>query len=73
MTEIARRFAARFRPLFEKGGLRDVKFFLRPDQPSPTALELESEVTRMYDVTTLKPIHSVDGAVPQERFDAPFK
>jgi hypothetical protein len=75
MTDVTERLAARFRPLFSRGGLRDVKFFLRPDKSVPTVTDLEEEVDALARAseTKLKPIASVDGHIPQVRFDTLFK
>jgi hypothetical protein len=75
--DIIRRFANRFKPLFEKGGLKDVKFFLRPDLAAPTAAQLEEEALGMADACAItgkmRLITNFDRDLPEERYDAPFK
>lgn len=74
MTDHDERFAARFRKVFSDG-LEDIKLFLRPDMPRPTGAGLRSELDRMQEAVGTKKetrIYSIDGHLPQKRYDAPF-
>jgi hypothetical protein len=74
MTSSDQSFANRFRKMFE-GGLEDIKLFLRPDRPRPTGPTLRAELDRMQDAIGAKKetrIYSIDGDIPQVRYDAPF-
>lgn len=74
MTTTDERFKARFRAIFATG-LEDIKLFLRPDRPGQTGAGLRAELDAMQAAVGTKSekrIYTVDGHMPQVRFDAPF-
>ena len=65
----------RFSSQFETDSLRDVKFFVSSDTGLVSAADLFDEICRIEDALSAgktKSIASVDGGLPQKRFDQPF-
>lgn len=74
MQQNAERFTNRFKPLFEKEGLVNVKFFMKntDDVSLSEFLEEAAAIQDTIAADRFKVVTSIDGDVERKRFDAAF-
>lgn len=74
MHSETKRLIARFTDQFSKGGLENIKFFVRRGS-QPTLEEFAEEVNKIQDTITadgFSVVKAVDTDVEQKKFDEPF-